>query len=109
MGEQLLTENPGNLPPLWHVLYYEGIRGHHILFAPGDMDRFDRQPGLFRFSDDETRDRFTSLMTEFLQQPSLSEMKLFIQSQPFQMREAIYRFYKGWLRRWGDHLKTVLN
>ena len=108
--ESLLLDNPSGLPPIWDVLYYEGIRGNHILFSQSDVKMFEAS-GKHQGSKETMWSPATlsDVVYDLLSQGSVSDMKIFISLQPKSIRAAVYRLYSRWLEAWGLELKKSLS
>lgn len=99
-----------NLPPLWQVIYQEAIRGHHLLFSPADVQRFDR--------DAETTD--AGIDTEFTEELELVALRLVecselqamvnvIDAMELTSRRNLYFMYRRVLWMWRNYVKEQLN
>lgn len=99
-----------NLPPLWQVIYQEAIRGHHLLFRPSDVQRFER--------DAENNDAVID--TEFTEELELVALKLVecadlqamvnvIDAMADSSRRSLYFMYRRVLWMWRNYVKEQLN
>jgi hypothetical protein len=98
------------LPPLWQVIYNEGIRGNHILFQRQDVLFFESQPlQLAEFEDSLQTDAMQRIVVQLIACPDLSSMADIIDSLSQDIKQSVYTVYKRMISTWGSHLKLVLN
>jgi len=102
MAQYSLTETwqkhlPLEIPPLWQVIYYEGIHGHHILFSPDDLKTFEsyqqKGPGIpVRINKQVSETGFRLLKSR-----SFRDMVELIDGLDQTGRRQIFRLYRNWL------------
>lgn len=95
---------PVELPNLWKVLYYEGIHGHHILFSPEDVQRFESS-SQNQLVDVDLKYIY-DVGIELLNCLTFREMVDIIDRLDLLQRQIIYRFYKDWLFEINLRLKS---
>lgn len=102
--EHLAREHPlVQMPPLWGVIYYEGIHGNHILFSPHEVLAFeaftlveeDHQQGLW------LEDAGFALSSH----NSYRDMVDYLARLSFGQRQRVYQLYKSWLAHMSQYLK----
>jgi len=104
--------NQSTLPPLWQIIYNEGILGNHILFNDNDVRIFDNSPQLFDTSITESESQleaFQSVIVAIVTRTNLSEMNKTIETLSSDLKKSVYIYYRRMLYAWRDHLKLTLN
>jgi len=102
---------PGlNLPPLWQVIYQEAIRGHHLLFRRGDIERYDAAAKASDvWLDQALTDDLEAIVVAVIGAPDLQEMVRLIDELPDARRQALYLMYLRVLWMWRNYVKEQLN
>lgn len=104
--------NQSKLPPLWQLIYNEGIRGNHILFKKGDIGKFDEQEASYDGSsleESNAMDHFQKTIVAIVSKPELSGMSAVIESLSDDFKIAVFIYYKRMLKAWGAYLKISLH
>ena len=83
------------IPPLWQVIYYEGIHGHHILFSPSDLSMFENFDA--RTIGQVDQKQVSKIGYSLLKCRSFREMVVIIDKWEVGIRWQIFRLYKQWL------------
>jgi hypothetical protein len=98
------------LPPLWEVVYQEGIRGNHFLFAQNDLRAFeDALCGQAIIGEGFGTRGVEELVIPILESANLQEIRKILSTLTFEQKLDLFVLYKRALEFWGFHLKTVLN
>ena len=98
------------LPPLWEVVYQEGIRGNHFLFTQDDLRAFeDALCGQALIGEGFGSRGVEELVIPILESANLQEIRKILSSLTFDQKLDLFVLYKRALEFWGFHLKTVLN
>ncbi len=105
---------PGtNLPPLWQVIYQEAIRGHHLLFRPVDVARFEASAvGLGQseaWLDQSITDDLETIVVQVIGCADLQGMINIVDALPEERRCNLYFMYLRLLWMWRHHVKEQLN
>lgn len=92
---------------LWHVVYHEGIRGHHILF---DKDTISAVEGHSEAESLRTpSDELETAVMKVLRQPTLAAVKTSLKGYDPKVKSDLFRLYKRALRRYSDARALKLN
>ncbi|NRA44315.1 MAG: hypothetical protein HRU09_05080 [Oligoflexales bacterium] len=92
------------IPPLWQVIYYEGIHGHHILFSPSDLTLFENPDFPSTAAIDQKQ--VTKIGYSLLRCRSFREMVSIIDQWELGVRWQIFRLYKQWLKDIEKRIKS---
>ena len=98
------------LPPLWEVIYQEAMRGHHLLFQRGDVERYDAI-GIVRatWQDETLTDELELTVLKVIGSNELQDMVKVIDGLPDDQRASLYAFYRRALFMWQHYMKARLN
>lgn len=97
------------LPPLWQVIYHEAIRGHHLLFHPLDVARFEQEryvPG------EDLSTLYMKLETvciRLMECSDLAAMTKIIDNLHSDDRRRLYDLYQRAIKVWNIHVKSSLH
>ncbi len=82
------------LPPLWEVLYQEGVRGNHLLFSKDDQ-RYFQSRDLYKSSTiaDIYSDDLEEIILKLLCCCELSSLIQTVESHSKDTREKLYHLY----------------
>ncbi len=100
------------LPPLWQLIYNEGIRGNHLLFKAVDANKFDDQEPDYdgaELEDESKMERFQKIIVSIISKSDLADMSQIIESLSDDFKIAVYVYYKRMLKAWGAYLKLSLH
>ncbi len=99
------------LPPVWQIIYNEGIRSNHILFDQEDIERFESEELVYQSGELSKSDRklLEDVIVKVAQADSLAQMRGLIAQLEFYSRAKIFNFYKHLLDIWSYWLKRSLN
>ncbi len=104
------------LPPLWQVIYSEGIRGNHLLFDKLEVEAFDRTRQLTlthrMTADGDTTPSETHLEDVVLQLTccaDLSSMIKVVSAQNFETKANLFQLYLRTLDLWKNLHRTRSN
>jgi len=92
------------IPPLWQVIYYEGIHGHHILFSPSDLSLFENFDSRKAGAIDQKE--VSKIGYSLLRCRSFREMVSIIDQWEVGMRWHIFRLYQQWLKEIEKRIKA---
>lgn len=111
LTEQWQKLIPIEIPPLWQVIYYEGIHGHHILFHPDDIREFSHEPssGPRIAPAQKVKKELAETGFQLLKSRSFREMTHIIDSLEKSDRGQIFRLYKSWLSEIKCRIKETAN
>lgn len=108
--ESFITSNYASvrLPPLWQVIYYEAIRGHHLLFKRDDVAIFEAENEAI-WSDDLLDEQIERLLLRLIASPDLQSMIKIIDAQTLTTRQSLFNVYLRvlWIAR--NFIKSQLN
>jgi len=98
------------LPPLWEVVYQEGIRGNHFIFGQEDLRAFeDALCGSADIGQGFGTRGIEEMVIPILKSASLQDVRKILLSMSFEQKLDLYVLYRRALEFWAFHLKTVLN
>ena len=98
------------LPPLWQVLYNEGIRGNHLLFQKADVAAFEADSTSIPALESESESvALQHIMVQLLACSELSTMANLIDSLSQDIKKGVYILYRQMLQSWTAHLRVSLN
>jgi hypothetical protein len=102
---------PGvNLPPLWQVIYQEAIRGHHLLFRRGDVERYEAATRVEDlWSDQAITDELELVTLRLVGCADLQAMIRVIDGLADGTRQSLYMMYRRVLWMWRNYIKDQLN
>lgn len=92
------------LSGLWHTIYHEGIRGHHIMFEQEVVKAAEKQSHL-----QSHPDSLTHAVVDVMSQPTLDGIKQSLGHYDQPIKSDIYRLYKRALTRWQGSRIAKLN
>ena len=93
---------------LWHVVYHEGIRGHHILFEKETIKAAEAKDQL-TVNLQSSSDDLVSAVVSVLKQPTLSELKSSLHAHDSKVKLDLFRLYKRALLRYRDSQALSMN
>ena len=106
----LMSSQGKSLPPLWQVIYYEAVRGHHILFDHLDVveaRQLESKPSQ-TISAEELEQLCESVVT-IISCSDLASMRRAIKECPDCLRHQLFTIYRHFVEAWRQHLKCHLN
>jgi len=105
-----LSYHSENLPPLWQVIYQEAIRGHHLLFHPTHVERYEIAVNSPSFWLDESlTDELETVVVQIVSCSDLQDMVRVIDALPDSQRQSLYFLYRRVLWTWRNYVKDQLN
>ena len=109
--ESLISESYPNIamPPLWQVIYQEGIRRNHILFSPKDVARFEAMTAWEIKDLLNENSHIEDIVLNLMEATDLSGMIDVIDRQSFEVRHQLYTLYKYGLTLASHQLRASLN
>jgi hypothetical protein len=103
--------SPWHLPPLWQIIYNEGIHANHILFDRSDLLLFETSLAknhLAMLSPEEAK-LLEETFLDLISCHSVGLMRQTISGLDSESRVKIFQLYKHLLQYWTDFLKKSLN
>ena len=97
--EKLMLPNP------WQTIYYEGIRGNHLLFTKEDQQSFRAAKEVVKMPAEPLGDFVISLANY----RNVSDLRLAINRMPYKKRAVLYSLYERAIRQWRDFVKSRLH
>ena len=101
---------PLPLPMVWRVVYYEAIRGNHILWDKNDLEavaKFYNEPNVKLNAADQIA--MTKFGSKFFQSADFGEMKNMVQALPAHHKAIAFLLYRRAINSWQAWLKKNLN
>jgi hypothetical protein len=111
LEKRFLSSNiAAELPPTWQVIYQEGIRGNHILFAENDVQIFQNQmANLIEEGADKEEDKVVDSAYQVMTAASFESMYEVISSVSIEIRMQLFFVYQRLLLVWAQYLKLNLH
>jgi hypothetical protein len=114
LPEGMIQDSLSNskLPPLWQLIYNEGILGNHLLFKNSDVVLFDEQEPAYDGSsleEEKTMEAFQKTIVSIISKSDLADMSQIIESLSEELKVAVYVYYKRMLKAWGAYLRISLH
>lgn len=111
LEKRFLSSNiAAELPPTWQVIYNEGIRGNHILFAENDIQLFQNQvTDLSDEANQPAESEVVDIAFRVMVASSFEEMYEVISSASLEIRMQLFVVYQRLLIVWSEYLKVNLH
>ena len=93
------------IPPLWNVIYYEGIYGNHILFSNDEVLEFEKKEG----PSVSESGWLENVGFEIFKLESVGEISKLLNQISKDQRMQVYCLYKQWLRSTTEFLRVHAN
>lgn len=99
------------LPPFWQVIYHEGIRANHIIFAPDELSAIesDLMAGkLLPLTETQTT-QVEEIGSQLFLCTDLMTMRRAIAPLVFEQKKYLYLLYRRALTAWASYIRNNLN
>ena len=111
--ENLIQEqyaSNGIFPPIWQVIFQEGMRANHILFDPNDIKIFDTESAKeIKTPEKPEQKKIMDAALEILKASELNSMRSSISELNLSQRRTLYHLYRKRLSSWQSDMKSWLH
>ncbi len=111
--ENLIQEqyaSNGIFPPIWQVIFQEGMRANHILFDPKDIKIFDTESAKeIKTPKKPEQTKIMDAALEILKASELNSMRSSISELNLSQRRTLYHLYRKRLSSWQSDMKSWLH
>lgn|GEM_PF-1260068 len=106
----MLTEYMQTLSPNWRAIYYEAVRGNHILFEQSDLNAFANLSAQTPSATNANRSvRVIKTAAKLIASPSLQSMRDEIAPLSLEEKFFLFRIYNRYLSDLKTRVKSSLN
>jgi hypothetical protein len=107
---QMLSEYMQSLSPNWRAIYYEAVRGNHILFEQSDLNAFaNLDISAPKASEEQRSIRVIKTAARLIASPSLQSMRDEIAPLTLEEKFFLFRIYNRYLSDLKTRVKSSLN
>ena len=99
------------LPPLWQVIYHEGIRANHIMFSESEINAIENEfmAGIVVELPVEQAERLEETASQVYLCSDLAAIRSLVSPLSLDQKKYLYLLYRRALGTWSAYIRNHLN